>query len=423
MVAVEVASSGAVTLTQPAIGRNNASGVRLVEARGRDAATGGEIELRRAGRGIPFVPVFLRLAAAGALGRRICGVAGLIALSVAALPAAVFQAGPWKVDVSVTPDQPTITLGEPTWLSFTVRNLMEEPLQLLVGGDYHNELGRPASFVVRARGKDGKWVEVPDATGTGGLVGAKDLPARGSYVFRLFVPHWAAFHEAGTYVFDCRRALQLLRPVPGGVFAKQPTHDVPVAVETTLTVMPRDEAALKRRIAELGEQVVAAGGEKAGDEATIGLSWIEHPAVVPYFNRMFAMRSYAMKYIALQKIARFATDEALAGLRAAVTTKASDFDHVEIEQATELAARIRAAAVGALGRCRHPRAADVLLAQRKDQAESVRLAVLRAGARLPTPQALALVDEFAQDGSPEVRDAARRYAAVLREAAPGAAGR
>src|SRR5882724_7466926 len=63
--------------------------------------------------------------------------------------AASYRAGPWSVEVSVVADQPAIMLGEPTWLSFTVKNLSEENLQLLVGGDDQNALGRPDSFQVK----------------------------------------------------------------------------------------------------------------------------------------------------------------------------------------------------------------------------------------------------------------------------------
>ena len=66
---------------------------------------------------------------------RCCLVGCLVTGSSVNLPAVTHRAGPWPMEVTVVADQPVIMLGEPTWLSFTVRNLSEENLQILVGGD------------------------------------------------------------------------------------------------------------------------------------------------------------------------------------------------------------------------------------------------------------------------------------------------
>ena len=353
-------------------------------------------------------------AAGCATGLRRFGVGWLLAALGAGLHAATFQAGEWPVDVTVVPDQPTITLGEPTWLSFKVTNRSDEGLQILVGGDYQNDLGRPASFTIRTVGQDGKWVAQLDAgDGTGGLIGPRDLPPGGSQVFRLFVPHWATFTEAGSYTFICRRTLQLLRPAPDGNFVKQPTSDVSVEVRTKLGVLPRDADRMGRLIAELGETMLRAGGEKAGDDPTVGLAWIDDPRVVPYFRRALKIRSYALKFVAVYALGKFATEEALEGLKAGMATSAADFDYTRSESSGQLAVNIRVAAAGALSRCPHPQAREFLLAQRHDEAESVRLAVLHAVARLPPAQAKPLLEETTRDQSAFVRDEAQRYLTKL----------
>lgn len=339
----------------------------------------------------------------------------LAVLASAHVGAAPFRAGAWAVDVTVAPDRPEILLGEPTWLSFTVKNLSGENLQLLVGGDYGNELGRPSLFNVKTTRSDGKWVSQPEAgPASGGLIGPQDLPAGGQYVFRLFVPHWATFVETGTYTIACQRTLQLLRPIaPGADLKKVDTTDVTVDARTTLVVQPRDAAKLGERIAALGETMVRAGGEKPGDEATIMMSWIDDPRVVPYFRRAFAIRSYALKFIAVQVLARFGTDEALEGLKVATRAAATDFDVEAGDAAAELAARIRANAAGALGRCKHPRAKDALIALRRDPAEEVRLAVLRALARMPSAEAAPLVQEMTRDPSARVSEEAKRQLTAI----------
>jgi hypothetical protein len=340
----------------------------------------------------------------------------------ALLGAAPFRAGAWPLDVTLTPDRPIVMLGEPAWLSFTVKNLSQENLRILVGGDYGNELGRPSSFEIKTTRSDGKWVSQPDVgLSSGGLVGPELLPAGGTYVFRLFMPHWATFTETGRYTIACRRTLQLLRAADAAEFRTRPTVDVVADVRTTLTLEPRDADAMGRLIAELGETMLRAGGEKPGDEAVITLSWIDDARVVPYFRRAFALRSYALKFIAVQVLARFATDEALAGLEAAMQTRPEDFDAEAGDGRMELATKIRATTAGALNRSKHPRAREALVAYRADTAESVRLAVLPALARLPADRAIPLVQEMTRDPSAQVSEAAKHYLTALWRATPAEA--
>lgn len=330
------------------------------------------------------------------------------------LPAATYNAGEWRVDVNVIADEPSIMLGEPTWLSFSVTNLTNEPLQILVGGDDYNELGRPSSFAVRAVGHDGGWVAVPEAAhGRRGLIGPKDLPPRGSYVFRLFVPHWAKFSEAGIYDLICRRSLQLLRPAADGAFMKQPITEIEVEARTKLVVVARDSARMQDLIARLGEQMLEANGEKHGDEATVGLAWIDDPRVVPYFVRALRIRSYAMRFIAIQMLGRHGTGEAVAGLTSALALTAADFEG-STEHAAEVAGRIRAAAIGALSRCRQPQAKELLAAHRRDPSERVRESVVLALARMPREQVRPWLEDMLKDVKPAIRAEAERALATPR---------
>ena len=332
--------------------------------------------------------------------------------------AATFRAGEWPLEVAVTADQSSISLGEPTWLSFTVSNLSDEPLQLLVGGDDRNQLGRPGSFTVLVVGRDHQRVPQPDAgLGTGGLVGPQALPPKGSHVFRLFLPHWAMFAEAGAYAITCRRLLQVARPTTGREFLQQPTSDVLVEARTDLQVLPRDAARLGQLIRERGETMLREAGARGGDEAVIALAWIDDARVVPYFRGALKIPSYALKFVAVQVMGRFATDEACEGLKAAMAVTAADFSYAEEEKSPELAARIRHAAAGALGRSRHPAAVEFLVAHRRDESEHVRVAVVNAIARLPATRALPLLEEMARDRSPLVVEAARRHLGALKRTA------
>jgi hypothetical protein len=291
-----------------------------------------------------------------------------------------------------------------------VRNLSSENLQILVGGDYENELGRPSSFQVRVRRSDGSWVEQPKVGfSTGGLVGPKPLPAGGAYAFRLFLPHWATFELAGSYTITCQRTLRLL---PAGAdFMKLDTRDVATEAQTKIEVEPPDPAALGRLIAEYGETMVRARGEKEGDDAVLALSWIDDPRVVPYFRRALAIRSYTIKFIALHALGKFPTDEAFAALQAAMKTKPADLDSESPGQAARSVASLRAAAAGALGRSKHPKAREFLLTQRNDESEDVRLVVLHVVATLPAAEAMPILQEMSRDKSTRVREEAQRYLA------------
>jgi hypothetical protein len=252
---------------------------------------------------------------------------------------------------------------------------------------------------------------------TGGLIGPKPLPAGGTYEFRLFLPHWATFERHGEYNVWCRRRLQLLPAGVGADFAKHPTSDVETEARTRIRVDPADPAALGRLIDEYGQLMLGAEGEKEGDAAVLALSWIEDPRVVPHFARAFAIRSYALKFIALHVLGKFPTDEAFAALQRAMKTSASDFNSASSEQAARSAASIRVAAAAALRRCKHPQAREFLVAQRNDPAEGVRLAVVHEIGLMPPVAAIPLLQEMAKDPSARVREEALRYLAVTGAAA------
>jgi hypothetical protein len=322
--------------------------------------------------------------------------------------ATTYQAGSWQVEVTLVPDKPEILLGEPTSLSYVVRNLSREDLEILVGGDYQNDLGRPASFQVRAQRRDGRWVDQPKVGfSTGGLVGPKPLPAGGTYAFHLFLPHWATFAVHGSYTVSCKRILQLLRAGAESDFAKQPTTDIATEAQVTLEVGPRDSAALGKLIEEHGETMLRAQGEKEGDAAVLALAWIDDPRVVPYFSRALSLRSYTLKFIALHVLGKFPTNEAFAALQAGMKTRAADFDSGE--QSAASAANIRTAAAGALSRSEHPKAREYLMAQYRDEAEGVRITVLHALAARSLDETKSLLLEMAKDESPRVRELAQRY--------------
>src|SRR5579885_2348941 len=87
-----------------------------------------------------------------------------------------------SIETALVPEKATVMIGEPAYLSFVVNNLSDQGLQIAIGGDYRNALGRPESFKVIVIAKNGDKVPQPDAgPGFGGVLGTGKLPAKGSY--------------------------------------------------------------------------------------------------------------------------------------------------------------------------------------------------------------------------------------------------
>lgn len=333
------------------------------------------------------------------------------------LGAGTFTAGAWQLDVTVAPEQPAIMLGEPGWLAFSVRNLTEENLQILVGGDYRNALGRPDSFKVRVVRDDGTAVAQPAAGfNMGGMVGPQALPARGTYTFRLFLPHWATFDAAGSYVITCERKLEILQAQPGKSFGELKPAEVEVMARTTIQVIPRDDTAMGEVIRRLGERMIANVASDDARGAARELAAIDDVRVVPWFCQAVDSKSYDMRFIGLRALSKFASDEAFEAIKRGMATRGSDFDPSSAtrpELLEQSAANVRHAAVIALERSKHPDARAFLLAQRHDSYVGVRISILHVLGKMPPDEALPILREMSSDENERVRDEAERYIALL----------
>lgn len=330
--------------------------------------------------------------------------------------AETYRAGEWKIEVSVEPDKPSIMLGEPVYLSFRVQNHSDEDLQILVGGDYRNALGRPESFTVKTVSSGGKLVAQSDSgMQMGGMTGPQKLPAQGSYVFRLFLPHWATFADPGNYSIQCQRKLQLLKPEAGKFFAEQKTTDIEVQASGKIEVTPADKRKMGDIIAQLGKTMLGNSGD-AAETAARTLDSIQDDRVVPYYLRALDSKSYTLKFVALGALSKFDSRDALAGLKRGMTTRAEDMENATTREVTEqLARNIRHAAAAALAKSKHPEAVPFLLSQRHDESEAVRITVLHALGKMKSAEALSILKEMTEDKSKRVSDEAKRYVHLMTE--------
>jgi hypothetical protein len=336
----------------------------------------------------------------------------LVALAVVALLALNTQAADytvrdWKIAVSVVPDAPAITLGEPTWLSFKVENLSGEDLQIIVGGDYRNEYGRPNSFKIQVTDEQGRTAPQPGVRFEGGgLIGPRPLPAGSNYIFRLFVPDWARFGWPSTYTFACARALKLLQPRADHSWSNAP--EVVVSVTTRLTVKPRDDARLGEVIHDLGEKLL---NTHENSEARKALASIHDDRVLPIWLKSQERKTYDARFSALNALADYPAPQAVEALQRAVDLKGEDFPNccTTAEVAESLARNIRVVAVHSLAKNKNPDGRKFLLERRRSSDDELRLIVVPMLGAEKTAESTVFLEEMKNDTNKLVRGEAERY--------------
>lgn len=308
------------------------------------------------------------------------------------------------VEVTLRPDRETFALDEPTYLSFEIKNFSARRMCVGLGGDYRNNLGRPNSFRVVVRRDDGRAVPQPEVKFEGGgLYGCSPVPAEGSHVVRLFLPHWATFEEPGTYTVNVKRRLPLF--VTGRKSSEtfpKPDFVLDADVSATVVVVAGDANKTGELIDRLGRAMLDFSDPDAAVEASAALAHIEDKRTVAYFAR--ALEKYGQFEFhtgweesriasnAAAALGDYADDAALAALEAAAHSPSEDTRH-----------RVAYALAGH----KHRRAFEVLSRMQNDPSEAVRRWVVYGVAKSETEESLALLRKLAQDENEDVRKAAR----------------
>lgn len=248
-----------------------------------------------------------------------------------------------QIEVSLVPDKATIMLGESTYLSFVVKNKSGHDLQVVVGGDYQNGLGRPDSFTVTVVGKDRKQVPQPKTgENMGGIMNAQKISALGNYVFKLFLPHWATFEEPGHYTIRASRILKLKLSDRSDIEWMENTTAMPVEATAEIEVVPLDKEKLGEIIDDLGKNMFASRNGFAARETMDRLKAIHDERVIPYFRLALKTDDYEMKFVALEALSKYNSDAALEGLKEGMATTGTDIGHTtNKEGANRLAAKIQ----------------------------------------------------------------------------------
>jgi len=314
-------------------------------------------------------------------------------------------------EVTLIPDKTKIMAGEPVFLSYIVRNKTAADLQVLVGGDYQNEVGRPRTFTVTTVDDHGHPVAQPVTTmDFGGMVGPQRIPASGTYVFRLFLPHWATIDQPGHYTIVAKRILKLREGSADTDTWLHKTPDLPSEARTEIKVVPLDKVALGKIIDDLGAKLLAQRNQAGTGEPGIALKAVRDKRVIPHFISALHTDDYSLRFTALEALSTFNSDPALEGLLEGMKTTGRDFgDGATGADADQLADNIRYAAAMGLSRSPHPAALQALLDQRLDSYFAVRsAAVIALGTRVAKEHAIPLLREMAQDPNEMVRMGVKR---------------
>ncbi|WP_434415953.1 HEAT repeat domain-containing protein [Nannocystis pusilla] len=302
-----------------------------------------------------------------------------------------------ELAVSVAPDRWTLRQGEPLYLTFQVRLVAGEPLILIEGGDYRNRLGRPESYELAAIDVErGRSLPIRDAgPQLGGVVSGRRLTGDRPFRRRLLLAHWVRFEAAGAHRIVIAKQLRCAEEPWSAESLRRPAAEIGVQVSTTLAVQPPDRAALGSVIDELGRQTLSAD-DTVWREAEQALATVEDSRVVSHYVRLLRHPG-ERPFVALKRLSRHGTDEALHALGQALASPA--YRSYEV--------------VLGLGANPHPGALELLWSFRRDEAANIRLAVLQGVFQRRPADCIERMRRFLDDPEPSVREEARRLVAEL----------
>lgn len=256
------------------------------------------------------------------------------------------------------PDDASIVLGQPTFLTFTVTNRGNQPYSFVIGGDNRGSI-RHNNFHITAVDEEGQAVKDPYSYDNfGGIAREITLEPGDTHTERLFLNHWLAFEQPGKYRVTCQRTLENYGSQPQ--FSK-----LAIQSEFPLEVLPYDRTKMQQAIDKLAV-LIAQGKEDQLRDATIALASLDDPAVIPPLIKSAKQGDFLNKIPALEGLAKYstkaATDALLLGLqdgdhavrRAAANAlrSAQKIDVATVallQQLTSDSADLRASAARALG--------------------------------------------------------------------------
>ncbi len=173
--------------------------------------------------------------------------------------------------LAVTPVALTVTQHEPARALIRVTNHTDRPVAIDLGINGRENV----ELRITPPGCDAAWTRIPPREG-GGRPGDLVLAPGGTQTEPVFLDEWRAPRELGAHRYEPRLTSFAFDGAP-------PAPVVTSAAE--VTVLPRDEALLRRLCAELCDAMIGAADREARVAAATELAWIPDPIAVPFIDR------------------------------------------------------------------------------------------------------------------------------------------
>lgn len=338
----------------------------------------------------------------------------------------IYDSNGYKIEAGFVPDKKEIILGENISMTFYVKNLGQKPYQFFVGGDNRGSV-RHNNFHITAVNENGIAVKDPYSYDNfGGLGNDINLEQGEIYAERLYLGHWCEFDKPGVYTVTCSRTL--------GEFGRDGYQKVPVKVDFKLNVLQSDKNNITQLIESLGRQIET-GNEGQVNEASVVLSEINNPLIIPYLLEIMKLKGdLDCKYAAIEGLKQFsilatyeglicglkANDAAIRNSTAYAIGEMQGKDFVcaallkELESEDESEKELTLRAIGQLG---GEKAFDVLktaLENPNSQSE-IRCSAVEAIGNLGDANGIEVLEKFVEDENFELRLAAAKGMISLKQ--------
>ncbi|HEX7314400.1 MAG TPA: HEAT repeat domain-containing protein [Pyrinomonadaceae bacterium] len=202
-----------------------------------------------------------------------------------------------EVVVAYSPPTRQLTLREPVFVDFTVRNGLDQPVRLDLGQD------RKESFRFVVIKPDGARATLPPWRREGvSRIGELSVAPREEFTERLLLNEWFDFPAPGRYEVEVSLATPLRGE--GGKALVAPTLG-----RFVLDIGPRDADELKRVSAALLRRVVQAKSYEDAAAAATDLSHVADPVAVPDLEKTLTS-GRMVEPIAIAGLARVGNEEA-----------------------------------------------------------------------------------------------------------------
>lgn len=193
-----------------------------------------------------------------------------------------------------------VSLHEPIYIQFAIRNDLDEDVRFDMGLDGKHNF----EFSIKKPG--GSLIRIPPKPYPPYVMGraaerAPLAPGR-TFTKTLLLNEWYQFPAPGRYVVEAKLGGEV-QTVSGVPIAPAP------AVEIPIQVTPRDPARLKVVCKKLTEGAMNVNAWEAS-KAAFALSYVDDPLAVPYLGRVLK-ESFAGKEAAISGLARIGNPEAV----------------------------------------------------------------------------------------------------------------